>query len=85
MCNGSAGVAQPAVVYVFVGGLESRRFLSKLVLRRKAGRDEGMVLPIEQKDVVIDLSKPVPVSMTNLLKLTHATRIARFVQQVICQ
>jgi hypothetical protein len=27
----------------------------------KAGRDEGMVLPIEQKDVVIDLSKPIPV------------------------
>ena len=39
----------------------------------EAGRDEGMVLPIEQRDVVIDLSKPVPVSMTNLLNLTHAT------------
>ena len=32
-----------------------------------------MVLPIEQKDVVIDLSKPAPVSMTNLLNLTHTT------------
>src|SRR6266700_4866107 len=42
----------------------------------EAGRDEGMVLPIEQRDVVIDLSKPVPVSMTNLLNLTHATPIA---------
>ncbi len=40
----------------------------------EAGRDEGMVLPIEQRDVVIDLSKPVPVSMTNLLNLTHATQ-----------
>src|SRR6266478_10075807 len=39
----------------------------------EAGRDEGIVLPIEQRDVVIDLSKPVPVSMTNLLNLTHAT------------
>ncbi len=39
----------------------------------EAGRDEGMFLPIEQRDVVIDLSKPVPVSMTNLLNLTHAT------------
>jgi hypothetical protein len=27
---------------------------------RNAGRDEGIFLPIEQKDVVIDLSKPVP-------------------------
>src|SRR6202011_4086055 len=32
----------------------------RAALCRKTGRDEGMVLPIEIKDVVIDLSKPVP-------------------------
>ena len=34
-----------------------------------------MVLPIEQRDVAIDLSKPVPVTMTNLLNLTHITPV----------
>jgi len=38
------------------------------------GRDEGMVQPIEQRDVAIDLIKPAPVTMTNLLNLTHTTR-----------
>jgi len=32
-----------------------------------------MVLPIEQRDVAIELSKPVTVTMTNLLNLTHIT------------
>ena len=35
-----------------------------------------MVLPIEQRDVAIELSKPVTVTMTNLLNLTHITLIA---------
>src|SRR3974390_2646583 len=35
--------------------------------------NEGMVLPIEQRDVAIELSKPVTVTMTNLLNLTHVT------------
>jgi hypothetical protein len=34
-----------------------------------------MVQPIEQRDVAIDLIKPAPVIMTNLLNLTHTTRI----------
>jgi hypothetical protein len=32
-----------------------------------------MVQPIEQRDVAIDLIKPAPVIMTNLLNLTHTT------------
>ena len=32
-----------------------------------------MVQPIEQSDVAIDLIKPAPVTMTNLLNLTHTT------------
>ena len=38
-------------------------------------RDEGMVLPIEQRDVAIDLNQPVPGPTTNLLNLTHTTRL----------
>jgi len=41
------------------------------------GRDEGMVQPIEQRDVAIDLIKPAPVIMTNLLNLTHTTGFSR--------
>src|SRR6516162_453131 len=36
-----------------------------------------MVQPIEQRDVAIDLIKPAPVIMTNLLNLTHTTRPPR--------
>jgi hypothetical protein len=32
-----------------------------------------MVQLIEQRDVAIDLIKPAPVTMTNLLNLTHTT------------
>src|ERR1700726_3415667 len=39
------------------------------------GRFEGMVLPIEQRDVAIDLNRPVPGPTTNLLNLTHTTGI----------
>ena len=47
------------------------------------GRDEGMVQPIEQRDVAIDLIKPAPVTMTNLLNLTHTTCEARNVVQKV--
>ena len=47
----------------------------RAALCRAAGRDEGMVLPIEQRDVAIDLNQPVPGPTTNLLNLTHTTRL----------
>jgi hypothetical protein len=59
------------------GSLEHAWLPLRAAFYRKAGRDEGMVLANELKDVVMDLSKPVPVSMTNLLNLTHTTHIYR--------
>jgi hypothetical protein len=35
-----------------------------------------MVPPIEQRNVVVGLNKPAPLSMPNLLNLTHTTRAA---------
>src|SRR3984893_8590829 len=37
-----------------------------------------MVLPIEQRDVAIDLNQPVPGPTTNLLNLTHTTFVRLF-------
>src|SRR6516162_5081966 len=42
-------------------------------LCQRAGRDEGMVPLIEQRNVVLDFSKPAPRTMPNLLNLTHIT------------
>src|SRR5215469_9575350 len=36
-----------------------------------------MALPIEQRDIAIDLNQPAPRAIINLLNLTHATKICR--------
>jgi hypothetical protein len=42
------------------GGRKAPLSAPAVYVKHRAGRDEGMVLPIEHRDVAIDLNQPAP-------------------------